>query len=301
MASSTVRVDNHSLIWASISAARSKRSPMTSRRRSASRSHSSIAMHSASHCCGLTATIEMSPSWHRYSATGCEDSPRRLPHRRFTVPLWVYIVTVHWCIEASASMALTSTTCPSPVRAAWMAAAAVPTAATAPCRYVSHGPPPCNGSRSTSPVRYRWPLAAQSPSGLERHAARGPSSPNPLSTVTTAAGLAALIRSTRAAASAGRPSWSSTTTSAHRSSSSAVSSSPGSVTTLRLPAPRYSHSRAHGTDASDVDERAGDAQRRSAGRLGDDDVTACRGEQPGAVGAGDAGRQVDDAQPPHGR
>ncbi len=91
-------------------------------------------MHSASHCGAVTATIEMSPSRQWYSATGCDDSPRRLPQRRFTVPLWVYIDTVHWCIEANASMALTSTTWPSPVRAAWIAAAAVPTAATAPCR-----------------------------------------------------------------------------------------------------------------------------------------------------------------------
>ncbi len=108
-ASEVVRVDSHSLTRASISPARSNRSPMTSRLGSARRSNSSMVRHSASHCCGATATTEMNPSAQRYSATGCDDSPRRFPHRRLMQPVWVYIVIVHWCRDAAASIDPTST------------------------------------------------------------------------------------------------------------------------------------------------------------------------------------------------
>ncbi len=77
-----------------------------------------------------TAIQPPSPVW--YGPIGWNDSPKRRPHRRFTAPVWVYIVRLHWWAAATDSIAPTSTSWPSPVRTAWNTAAWAPIAAVAP-------------------------------------------------------------------------------------------------------------------------------------------------------------------------
>ncbi len=104
---------------------RRSRRPARSARRartapsSASSSTVSVVMQKFSHWSRLGAPMQIQPpSAQRYSAIGWCASPNRAPHRPLTAPVWVYIVNDHWCPDATASIAPTSTSCPSPVRAA---------------------------------------------------------------------------------------------------------------------------------------------------------------------------------------
>ena len=154
-ACSAVCVAIHGATAASTSSARSKRSAAAYSESSAIRWTASHVMQKWSHCSRLAApTLNHlpSPAWNK--PIGWNDSPKRRPQRPFTPPVWVYMVSVHWWLAATASIAPTSTSWPSPVRAECIAAAAAPIAAQQPCWYAAHGPPPCNGSRSGSPVMY---------------------------------------------------------------------------------------------------------------------------------------------------
>ncbi len=67
-------------------------------------------MQKWSHWSRLAApTLNQPPSDPWYRPIGWNDSPKRRPQRPLTPPVWVYIVSVHWCPAATDSIAPTST------------------------------------------------------------------------------------------------------------------------------------------------------------------------------------------------
>ena len=88
---------SHGATSASISSARSNRTAGAYNDSSAISSTVSVVMQKLSHWSLLAApTLIQPPSPHWYNPIGWNDSPKRRPHRRFSAPVWVYMVSDHW-------------------------------------------------------------------------------------------------------------------------------------------------------------------------------------------------------------
>lgn len=106
-----------------------------------------------SHCGAIGAPMQIQPSRQRYRDIGWNASPKRVPQRRLTAPVWVYIVSDHWWPAAPHSIAPTSTSWPIPVHVRSNSAACAAIVAVVPLMYDASGLPGLSGSRSGSPVR----------------------------------------------------------------------------------------------------------------------------------------------------